>query len=116
MAGGEPFRGIPAPRLLRRFPVIFELIDSGSIHLTGLALLKDALTDENHRELLQAACGKTKREIQLILAARFPKEDAPSLTRKLPEPKPPAAASPRAVAPTTGGPVESTIHRDPAQP
>src|SRR5258706_3242069 len=116
MSEGEAFRRITAARLLRRFPVIFELIDSGSLHLTGLALLKDALTDENHRELLQAACGKTKREIQLLLAGRFPKEDAPSLIRKLPEPKPAASASPGVVVATTVGPVESTIDRPGPQP
>src|SRR5258706_16020992 len=116
MSEGEAFRRITAARPLRRFPVIFELIDSGSIHLTGLALLKDALTDENHRELLQAACGKTKRELQLLLAARFPKEDAPSLIRKLPGPKPAAANSPGVVVATTGGPVQSTIDRPGPQP
>src|SRR5258706_13024820 len=113
---GEAFRRITAARLLRRFPVIFELIDSGAIHLTGLALLRDAITDENHRELLQAACGKTKREIQLILAGRFPKEDTPSLIRKLPEPKPAPAASAGGVGATTGGRVESTIDRPGPQP
>src|SRR4029078_9652672 len=101
MSEGEAFRRITAARLMRRFPVIFELIDSGSIHLTGLTLLVDALNDENHRELLQAACGKTKREILVILAARFPKEDAPSLIRKLPEPRAAVDASPSPVAANT---------------
>src|SRR6185369_2735871 len=47
-------------------------------------LLRDHLTDSNHEDLLGEASGKTKREVQGMLAARFPKPDVPSSIRRLP--------------------------------
>jgi hypothetical protein len=93
MSEGEAFRRITAARLLRRFPVVYELIESGSVHLSALTLLRDHLTDENHLELFRQASGKTKRELEALLAARFPKPDAPSRIRKLPPPKPPESGA-----------------------
>jgi hypothetical protein len=89
MSEGEAFRRITAARLLRRFPVVYELVESGSVHLSALSLLRDHLTDENHFELLREASGKTKRELEALLGARFPKSDAPSRIRKLPPPRAP---------------------------
>ena len=102
MSEGEAFRRITAARLLRRFPVIYELVESGAVHLSALAMLRDHLTDENHAELLDAACGKTKRELQRVLAERFPEPDAPSQIRKLPERK--QTGDDAAVGKNIGGP------------
>jgi len=112
MSEGEAFRRITAARLLRRFPSIYPLIESGSIHLTALTLLRDHLTEENHRELLAAAANKTKRELEALIAARFPKPDAPSLIRKLPM-RSTKAASP---APNTGEPTSNRSENSPAPP
>ena len=54
------------------------------MHLSALQLLRERLKDENHVELLEAASGKTKREVEQLLAARFPEPDVPSGVRKLP--------------------------------
>jgi hypothetical protein len=81
---GEAFRRITAARLSRRFPVIPGLLEKGSLHLSALVLLRDHLTEENHSELLSEASGKSKLELQTLLAARFPKPDVPSRMRKLP--------------------------------
>src|SRR5262249_52285938 len=64
MSEDEACRRVAAARLARRFPVALERIESGELHLTGLLLLRDYLTDENHEDLLRAAAGKTKAEIQ----------------------------------------------------
>jgi 5-methylcytosine-specific restriction endonuclease McrA len=85
MTEGEAYRRILAARLSTRFPVILDLLASGAVHLSALQLLGDRLTDENHAELLQAASGKTKREVEQMLAARFPKPDVPTTIRKLPD-------------------------------
>jgi hypothetical protein len=84
MSAGEAYRRIVAARLAQRFPKIIGLLESGAIHISALELLRDHLTNENHHELLSAASGKTKSEIEALIAARKPKPDAPSSIRKLP--------------------------------
>jgi len=83
LSENEAFRRIAAARLGRRFPIVHPLLASGAVHLTTLELLREHLTDENHEDLLSAASGKTKREVEALLAARFPKPDAPSRIRQL---------------------------------
>jgi hypothetical protein len=76
-------RRIRAARAARRFPQIFEALAEGRIHLTGISLLAPHLTEENATELLAASVHKTKREIQLVLAARFPQPDLPTFIQSL---------------------------------
>jgi 5-methylcytosine-specific restriction endonuclease McrA len=85
MSENEAFRRINAARLGRRFPVIHALLASGAVHLSALELLRERLTEENHEELLGTVSGRSKTEILVLLAARFPKPDVPTTLRKLPE-------------------------------
>lgn len=85
MSEGEAFRRITAARLARRFPVILERIERGDLHLSAVVMLRDYLTPDNQEELLDAASGKSKRRVQEILAAWFPRPDAPPRIRELPE-------------------------------
>jgi hypothetical protein len=87
LSESEAFHRITAARLARRFPVIFALLEARSIHLSALRVLRDHLTPENHRELLALASGKSKREVELLVATRAPRPDVPSRIRKLPEPR-----------------------------
>jgi hypothetical protein len=90
----EACRRIESARLARRFPCIFQRIERGEVSLSVLGRLKPFLTDENAADLLDAARGRTVREVERILAERFPKPDIPDTIRKLPEPKhasPPAS-------------------------
>jgi 5-methylcytosine-specific restriction endonuclease McrA len=80
----EAFHRINAARLAKRFPVIFDLLAARSIHLSALRVLRDHLTPENHREVLAAACGKSKKEVEVLVAALAPCPDVPSRIRKLP--------------------------------
>ena len=107
MSEGEAYRRIVAARLGRRFPVIHALLASGAVNLSTLELLREHLTDENHAELLDAASGKRKREVEELLAARFPKPDAPSRIRKLPHR--PRESGP--VQPNPGLPLEPVAAR-----
>jgi 5-methylcytosine-specific restriction endonuclease McrA len=84
MSDGEAFRRMTAARLSRRFPGILSKIEQGEVHLSALVLLRDYLTEENHEDLLHEVSRKTKREVQELIAARFPKPDAPSRIRELP--------------------------------
>jgi 5-methylcytosine-specific restriction endonuclease McrA len=85
MSEGEAFRRILAARLGRRFPLVLPLLASGAVHLSALELVRESLTDENHEELLEAVSGKSKREVELLLASWFPKPDAPARIRRLSE-------------------------------
>jgi hypothetical protein len=84
LSENEAFHRITAARLARRFPAIFSLIQRRALHLTAVCLLRDYLTPENHRELLEEASGKTKLQVQEMLARRFPRPDVASTIRKLP--------------------------------
>jgi hypothetical protein len=82
---GEAFRRITAARLVRRFPAILDAIASGRVHLSTVVLLRDHFSDENVEALLGQAAGKSKREVEELVATLAPKADVPSLIRKLPE-------------------------------
>jgi hypothetical protein len=81
---GRAYKMINVARAGREFPILFEMIGRGALHITGINMLTKYLTLENHRELLTAAAFKTKRQIQELIAARFPIGDVPTTIRKLP--------------------------------
>jgi hypothetical protein len=83
---GEAFRRMTAARLARRFPVIFELLADGDIHLCALCELRDVLTQDNHRTLLAEASRKTKIQVKELVARQFPRPDVSSSIRRLPAP------------------------------
>ncbi|TMQ62517.1 MAG: HNH endonuclease, partial [Candidatus Eisenbacteria bacterium] len=62
------YKRIQAARVARQFPVIFEALAEGRLHLTAVGLLAPHLIPENADELLAAAAGKTKTEIEELLA------------------------------------------------
>jgi hypothetical protein len=83
MSEDEACRRVAAARLVRRFPVALDLIERGEIHLTGLLMLRDHLTPEGGEQLLRAAAGKSKSELQHLLAGLFPRPDAPASIQPL---------------------------------
>ena len=78
---------IEAARASRRFPLILRLLTDGSITLTTVCLLGAHLTEGNHREVLEKALHKTKREVEQQVAELSPLPPAPSMVRKLPPPR-----------------------------
>jgi hypothetical protein len=74
-------RRIQAARAGRRFPVLFEALAGGRLHLTAVCLLAPHLTQENADELIEAATHRRKFEIEELLARRFPPPVAPLLVR-----------------------------------
>jgi hypothetical protein len=46
------------------------------------------LTPDNHRDVIARARHKSKREVELLVAALHPRPDVPSVIRKLPAPRP----------------------------
>src|SRR5262245_48786435 len=65
------YKRIRAARAARRFPVIFDMVADGRLHLSGVVLLAAYLTEHTAQELLEAATHRTKLEIEQLLAERF---------------------------------------------
>ena len=90
------YNRVEAARACRLFPGLLEQLVDGSLTVTSVRLLARHLTAENHRELLAGASRRSKREVEELIAHRFPKPDTPSSVRKVPE----RTQSRLAVAPT----------------
>jgi 5-methylcytosine-specific restriction endonuclease McrA len=75
---------IRAARTARAYPVVFEMVERGELHLTGITQLAAHLTDENHRAVLTRAKHLTMREIEHLVAELAPKPDVASRIVKLP--------------------------------
>ena len=65
-------RRIGVARAARRFPGIFPAIADGRLNLTAVLLIKPHLRPENAAELLAMIAHRTKREIEGLIAARWP--------------------------------------------
>ena len=86
---------IEAARACRRFPVILNSLATGEVNLTAVRLLGRHLTAENHEAVLAKAKGRSRQQIDVLLAELAPRPDVPSLVRRLPTlAAPPPAATP----------------------
>lgn len=74
---------IQAARAARRFPVLFDALAEGRLHLSAVWLLAPHLTPESVQELIQSATHQKKSEIEALLARRFGRE-APASSRIVP--------------------------------
>jgi hypothetical protein len=77
------FNRIEAARAARRHPVIIEMLESGALSPTTARMIGRHLTAENHRDVLAAASGKSKQEVEALLAQLFPQADVRSSIRVL---------------------------------
>ena len=107
---------IEAARAGRRFPLILELLASGSLILTSVRLLGKHLTPENHESVLAKARDRSRREIEVLVAELAPRPDVPSAVRKLPCPTatPPASAGPGLVMTSAPFAVDTAIAPSPS--
>ena len=85
----EAFGRIEAARAARRHPRVVDMLSDGSLTPSTAQLLARNLTSENHEELLAAAAGKSKYQVQELLVRHAPQPDAPPTVRKLPAPRTP---------------------------
>jgi HNH endonuclease len=63
---------IEAARAAQKFPSILDKLTDGSITLTTICLLSNHLTEDNHERLLEAARHKTRRDVEVLVAALHP--------------------------------------------
>ena len=65
------YKRIQAARTARRFPRLYYDVAAGRLHLAAVCLLAPRLTPENVDELVSAATGRSKSDIEAWLAQRF---------------------------------------------
>ena len=112
---------IGAARACRRFPTILDLLASGALSLTSVRRLSPHLTVENHESVLARARGRSRSEIEALVAELAPRPDVPSAVRKLPTPVSSAATTPLLAIPaeviaTPAQPGSVVAARPPAAP
>ena len=86
LAEGAAYNRIETARAARRFPMVLEGLEDGSLTLTSVRLLAPHLTVENHASVLASARHKRKQAIEQIVASLSPKPAAAAIVRKLPAP------------------------------
>src|SRR5476649_1426987 len=85
-------RRITAARVCRKYPEAFARVAKGELQLSVLSVLNQHLSPENATELFEASSNKSYEQVELLLAARFPRPDVRDLIRRLPV-KPEGTAS-----------------------
>jgi hypothetical protein len=94
----EAYNRITVARAARRYPVVLQMLEDGSLNLTAARLLVPHLTPDNHVGVLEKARWKTKAQVEELAAALWPRPDVPSFVRKLPLPRP--AVDPHSALPS----------------
>jgi hypothetical protein len=74
---------IRAARAVRLFPRVLDLLRSGELSLEAVVRLKPHLDAEKGADLLEAARGKSTREVEVLAAGICPEPDRPDFTRVL---------------------------------
>jgi len=80
----EAYLRIAVARASREHPILLEMLADGRLHLSGIARLAPLLTESNRDEVLGRAAGKSKRQIEELVAELSPRPDVPASLRKLP--------------------------------
>jgi hypothetical protein len=122
------YKRIEAARIACMFPVVLDRLADGSINLTTLRLIGPHLRAEDHLAVLAAAAGRSKREVEELMARLAPEPDVVASVRKLPSagrsstltepgiplPAFPVAGAGAAMQPVVPGPGSPTQGPDPA--
>jgi hypothetical protein len=99
LSESETYNRIEVARAARRFPIMLDALEDGSVTLTALRLLAPHLTEANHHDVLAEARHKCKADVERLIARLRPQPDVPTVIRKLPERRLPEGEPP--VAPTS---------------
>jgi hypothetical protein len=89
----EAAKRIHASRTARQYPAVFALVHEGALTPSTVNLIAPHLNAHNEAEPCALASGRSKRTLEELPAARYPRADVAAGVRKLPGAKPPAAAS-----------------------
>jgi 5-methylcytosine-specific restriction endonuclease McrA len=80
----EAYKRIQVARAGRSVPALLDALAAGRIHLTAARMLAPHVTRENVGELVAAASGRNKPELELWVLHRFGAADRPSLPFQVP--------------------------------
>jgi 5-methylcytosine-specific restriction endonuclease McrA len=80
----EAYNRIEAARAVRRQPELLDRLADGSLSLTTLRLVAPHVSDSD-KTLLDAASGKSRRQVEELVVARLPEQPPVSSVRKLPD-------------------------------
>jgi hypothetical protein len=84
LSDAEAYLRITVARVARRFPVVLRMLADGRLHLSAIVKLAPHLGRENCDALLAQAVGRSKREIEMLVARIAPRPDVRSAMRRLP--------------------------------
>lgn len=101
----QAYERIAAARAARQAPAVLEMLAAGRLTMTTVALLRPHLTRENSGDLLARADGKSKRQVQILVAEIAPRPDVAPVIRRLPTPAPQVQPDPAAAAEVRPDPV-----------
>jgi hypothetical protein len=86
LAEHAAYNRIEAARVSREFPAILDLLSDGSLNLRTVRLLAPHLQPDNFVVVVARARGRSKREVEALVAELAPQPDVPATVRKLPTP------------------------------
>lgn len=81
-------------RLIEQLPRLLGELRTGAVHLTALFLLSKYLTPDNCEALLAEVRGKSRRELERVIARWFPRPDAPQHISPIAESRASAESAP----------------------
>ena len=91
------YNRLAAAEAARRYPAVLAMMADGRLSLTAVRMVAPLLREDTWQATLAEAAGKTKREIEILIARLAPKPDVPSTVRKVPVPA--SAQAPSAPVP-----------------
>ena len=89
----EAYRRMQVVGVIDRFPALLDLIESGRLTLTTASLLCPHLNKSNFQELTSRAGGKSKRDVEFIVASLAPRHLPGAVVRPVAAPEPPIERS-----------------------
>jgi hypothetical protein len=94
LAEHAAYNRIEAARASRRVPAILDLLADGSLNLSTVRLLAPHIRPDNLESLVSMAKGKSKRDVEALVARLAPRPDVAASVRRLPAPVALAAVPP----------------------
>ena len=106
------YNRLAAAEAARKYPAVLDMMADGRLSLTAVRMLAPVLREDTWpATLAEATAGKTKREIECLIARLAPKPDVPSTVRKLPAPA--RRAAPKPTAAGDGGETSAELSSGP---
>jgi hypothetical protein len=80
----ESYRRIRAARVIRGYPEARTALEGKKVSIAALVALAPWLTRDNARVWMKTAEGKSKRDLEVLIAAHYPQAPQPDAIRNLP--------------------------------